>query len=74
MQKCYQTGNNGMPYMMQNGCGGNSSMASECPCYLAIANVPWQYFKNSYEPAKAFMVGTVFPELDKPFLGRSVRS
>lgn len=72
MQNCYQNCGNTMAYgRMSGGCG--ASMVSDCPCYLAIANVPWQYFKNSYEPAKAFMAGTIFPELDKPFLGRSVR-
>lgn len=35
-----------------------------------MAYVPWQYFSKSYEPQKALMVGTIFPELDKPFLGR----
>lgn len=45
-----------------------------CSCFLAIANVPWQQFTNSYEPEQALKIGTMFPELDKPFLGRSVRS
>ena len=37
--------------------------------YLAIANVLWQTFDKTYEPEKALMAGTIFPELDKPFLG-----
>lgn len=37
---------------------------------LAMAYVPWQKFKTTYEPAKALKIGTIFPELDKPFLGR----
>ena len=37
---------------------------------LAMAYVPWQKFHETYEPAKALKVGTIFPELDKPFLGR----
>ncbi|MDY5884210.1 spore coat associated protein CotJA [Roseburia sp. 831b] len=36
---------------------------------VAMAYVPWQYFQNVYEPEKALEVGTIFPELDKPFLG-----
>lgn len=42
---------------------------------LAMAYVPWQYFTNVYEPDKALRVGTIFPELDKPFLaeGRGCR-
>ena len=37
---------------------------------LAMAYVPWQKFHDTYEPAKALKAGTIFPELDKPFLGR----
>jgi hypothetical protein len=38
---------------------------------LAMAYVPWQQFTSTYEPQKALMVGTIFPELDKPFVGRA---
>ena len=37
---------------------------------LAMAYVPWQQFGALYEPEKGFMAGTIFPDLDKPFLGR----
>lgn len=38
---------------------------------LAMAYVQWQHFDNLYEDLeKAFMTGTIFPELDKPFTGR----
>ena len=42
---------------------------------VAMAYVPWQYFTNVYEPDKALETGTIFPELDKPFLrgGRGCR-
>ena len=42
---------------------------------LAMAYVPWQYFTTVYEPDRALEVGTIFPELDKPFLagGRCAR-
>ena len=36
----------------------------------AMAYIPWQYFSTPYEPQKALKIGTIFPELDKPFLGR----
>ena len=36
---------------------------------LAMAFVPAQSFDNPYEPALAFSRGTIFPALDKPFLG-----
>ena len=37
---------------------------------LTMAYVPWQEFGCTYEPAQALQVGTIFPELDKPFFGR----
>jgi hypothetical protein len=40
---------------------------------LAIAYVPWQTDSTMYENLdEAYNVGTIFPELYKPFLGRSI--
>lgn len=39
---------------------------------LAMAYVPWQHYQSIYEPDKALQVGTIFPELNKPFTGRRV--
>lgn len=36
---------------------------------VAMAYVPWQYFTNVYDNEKALQAGTIFPELDLPFLG-----
>lgn len=36
---------------------------------LAMAYVPMQCFKNVYELNDAFQQGTIFPELNKPFMG-----
>ncbi len=36
---------------------------------LAMAYVPWQQWNNTYDLDRALMVGTIFPELDKPFCG-----
>lgn len=36
---------------------------------LAMAYVPWQLWSTTFEPDKALMNGTMFPELYKPFLG-----
>lgn len=36
---------------------------------VAMSYVPWQSFQKSYEPKVALKRGTIFPELDKPFLG-----
>jgi hypothetical protein len=33
--------------------------------------VPWQHFGTIFEDLeKAYRIGTIFPELDKPFTGR----
>lgn len=40
----------------------------ECNNELAIASVPWQKFGPTYDECKAFMVGTVYPCLNKPFM------
>lgn len=37
---------------------------------IAMAYVPWQEFKNLYAAEKALCRGTIFEELDKPFLGK----
>lgn len=38
---------------------------------LAMAYVPWQKFDRMYDDLeKAYCIGTVFPELNKPFTGR----
>ena len=35
----------------------------------AMAYVPWQRWGDLYEPCKAFVKGTLFAVLDKPFRG-----
>ncbi len=35
----------------------------------AMAYVPWQYWHRVYDLEKGLACGTIFPELDKPFLG-----
>lgn len=39
---------------------------------VAMGYVPWQYLNTLYEPDKALQVGTIFPELNKPFEGRRI--
>lgn len=36
---------------------------------VAMAYIPDQKFDTVYEPDKAYDRGTLYPELDKPFLG-----
>jgi len=38
---------------------------------IAMAYVPWQKFEELYQDLeKAYCMGTIFPELNKPFTGR----
>lgn len=37
---------------------------------VAMAYVPWQTWNHVYAFDKALCTGTLFPELDKPFIGR----
>jgi hypothetical protein len=40
---------------------------------VAMAYVPWQTFDKLYDDLeKAYKIGTIFPELNKPFTGRRV--
>ena len=39
---------------------------------VAMAYVPWQQWHTVYEADTAFMQGTLFPELDKPWLAGGV--
>ena len=40
---------------------------------VGMAYVPWQCFDTVYEVDKALEIGTIFPELNKPFVGRRIR-
>ncbi len=51
------------------GCG----CRREEPLYgmpIAMAYVPWQTWRDIYDTCEGFQTGTIFKELDKPFLGR----
>lgn len=38
---------------------------------IAMAYVPWQQYAQMYDNLEeAYMEGTIFPELNKPFMGR----
>lgn len=39
------------------------------PISFAMAYVPYQSWGKTYDPAIGLQRGTIFPELDKPFLG-----
>lgn len=37
---------------------------------IAMAYVPWQKWQDIYDTVKGLECGTIFKELDKPFLGK----
>lgn len=54
---------------ISKGCG----CRKEDPLYgmpLAMAYVPWQTWRDIFDICEGFQTGTIFEELDKPFVGR----
>lgn len=45
------------------------SMFTNQPVSLAMAYVPYQQWQSTYETAMGFQRGTIFKQLDKPFIG-----
>lgn len=54
----------------QKGCRQQPKVDPLSEMEVAMAYVPWQFFQTIYEPDKALQAGTIFPELNKPFLGK----
>lgn len=53
-----------MCYMREND-------AYRCESYpIGMGYVPWQTFKDIYDPERGLEAGTIFAELEKPFWGR----
>ena len=42
-------------------------------CFIAIANIPMQEWNGTYSVEEGFKRGTIFPELDLPFLGKEAK-
>ena len=40
---------------------------------LTMVYIPMQKLKEKYNEEKALCAGTLFPELDKPFLGKKIK-
>lgn len=58
---------------MANEMSGYIREENPCGCDsfpIGMAYVPWQEFKNIYDLERGLEAGTIFAELDKPFLGR----
>lgn len=54
---------------MKHSSGMPAADSSECPGQvLAMAYVPWQHLDTVYDPEDGFSRGTIFPELDKPWM------
>lgn len=51
-----------------SGCEGLPE--DSCGMVLAMAYVPMQKWNHTYEPQVGFEQGTIFPELNLPFMGR----
>ena len=53
------------------GCGCDKENRKKTPEWmsLAMAYVPWQEWRALYEAEKGFHCGTIFAELNKPFMG-----
>jgi hypothetical protein len=50
--------------------GKNPNMPSTCPAMVvAMAYVPLQQWEMPYDEMTALSRGTIFPSLDKPFVG-----
>lgn len=48
----------------------NNTMLKNLP--LTMAYVPFQQIEGTYDQDEALKNGTLFPNLDKPFLGRKI--
>lgn len=80
-QRMPQRSNAYNPGMSQRHMSNRPPMPRRCPVNMdktdplagmaiAMAYVPWQFMHETYEPDKALHCGTIFPELNKPFLGK----
>ena len=60
-------GNHSMSRSM-NDCSMNHSMERIDQYPVAMAYVPWQKYGETFDLEKGFHTGTIFPELDLPFM------
>ena len=63
---CNQTA---VPYTPAGNCSQPMPQRKDCEdMVVAMAYVPWQQWGNVYTVEEAYSKGTLFPDLDKPFL------
>ena len=53
---------------MQNSCTNTAPECLERNYAVAMAYVPWQQWQNVYTMEQGFARGTIFPDIDLPFL------
>lgn len=49
-------------------CHNNTDYISNMP--IGMAYVPWQHWNEIYDIEIGFHNGTIFPDLNKPYMGR----
>ena len=69
MGLCIRSPKGGMFYAC-NAQGGRAAMRYSIDAPLAMAYVPMQVWRNLYSARDALAQGTLFSELNLPFLGR----
>lgn len=67
MNTCDQSRCGRMPYASRSRRPKEAWMQEDYA--LAMAYVPMQHFKSVYELDEGLRAGTIFPELNKPFMG-----
>lgn len=58
-----------MPCLYDDSCQNCSVQPPQQKMMLAMAYVPWQRWQNPYEYEEGLKAGTIFPDLNLPFLG-----
>ena len=65
MRNCSSCQEREMPRMFPR----DNCSSQDCDNWaIGMGYVPWQKMTNVYEPAQALRTGTLFPELEKPFM------
>lgn len=59
--------------MQAPGCEPRREVPGLSDLAIAMAYVPWQEWRGIYDLEKGFCCGTIFQELNKPFLGAGGR-
>lgn len=58
--------------MQARSADGETMLPIPADATVAMAYVPFQFMDEIYDDEKALQVGTLFPELNKPFYGKCV--